>query len=83
MIRTQIQLAPSQERLVRRFAEREGISMAEAIRRCIDKALSNREWDDIAAKYRAAAVLAGSFKSLDGATDLSLNHDVYLDEAFE
>ena len=83
MIRTQIQLAPSQERLVRRFAEREGISMAEAIRRCIDKALGNRDWDDIAAKYRAATALVGSLESSDGATDLSENHDAYLDEAFE
>lgn len=83
MIRTQIQLEPSHERLVRRYAEREGISMAEAIRRCIQQTLGNEEWNDLASRYRAAASMVGSLSCKGGPADLSENHDAYLDEAFE
>jgi hypothetical protein len=47
MIRTQIQEKPSLECLARRFTERTGISMAEAIRHCNDNALGNGEGDDM------------------------------------
>jgi hypothetical protein len=83
MIRTQIQLEPTQERLVRRFAERERISMAEAIRRCIDNALGNEAWDDLSERYRAAAGLVGALSGGQKTADLSENHDAYLDEVFD
>jgi hypothetical protein len=83
MIRTQIQLEPTQERLVRRYAEKEGISMAEAIRRCIDRTLGKGEWDDMAERYRTAAAMVGSLRSKTRDSDLSERHDEYLDEAYE
>jgi hypothetical protein len=80
MIRAQIQLEPAQESMVRRYAEKEGISMAEAIRRCIDQTLGSREWDDMAERYRTAASLVGSLRTKTRDSDLSERHDEYLDE---
>ncbi|MFC1705830.1 ribbon-helix-helix protein, CopG family [Planctomycetota bacterium] len=81
MVRTQIQLTEEQAREVRAAARREGISMAEMIRRCIDQALLARP-NSREALYARAAELGGSFVDPGQATDLSSNHDRYLDEAF-
>lgn len=82
MIRTQIQLETRQERAIKRLARRDGISMAEAIRRCIDRALSADDSDDLTSRYREAAQLVGAFRNEDRAADVAENHDAYLDEAF-
>ena len=81
MIRTQIQLEPAQERSLRRFARREGISLAEAVRRCVDKALVGEEEAGATERYRAALALVGSLRDPSGARDVAANHDAYLDEA--
>lgn len=81
MIRTQIQLTEEQARRIRALARREGISMAEAIRRCVEKALA-AEIPDPSELYGRAEKLAGTFRDPDGATDVSAEHDRYLDEAF-
>ena len=81
MIRTQIQLEPSQVAKLKRLSAREGISMAEAIRRCIDFQLA----DDTNAEdyWTSASELVGAFKDKRGARDLSGKHDDYLEDAFE
>ena len=80
MIRTQIQLTDDQLRRLRFLAREQAVSLAEMIRRCIDRALSvdspGRE-----ESYARAAKLIGSLKDPDAATDLSCNHDQYLDDA--
>jgi hypothetical protein len=81
MIRTQIQIEPAQERAIRRFARREGISLAEAIRRCIDKALADETAAQPGERYRAALALVGSLRDPDGARDVASKHDTYLDGA--
>ncbi|HUT76251.1 MAG TPA: CopG family transcriptional regulator [Polyangia bacterium] len=81
MIRTQIQIEPAQERAIRRFARREGISLAEAVRRCIDKALASESETGAEERYRAALALVGSLRDPAGARDVASNHDAYLDEA--
>ena len=81
MIRTQIQLEPRQERALKRISRRDGVSMAEVIRRFVDAALDG---EDEAAKgrYLRAAALVGAFSHADRAADVAKNHDAYLDEAF-
>jgi hypothetical protein len=81
MIRTQIQLTEDQLRRLRRRARQDGVSVAEAIRRCIDQALVENALDR-AELYRRAAQVIGRFSDSSGANDLSTAHDRYLDEAF-
>ncbi len=82
MIRTQVQLTDQQVRQLRKVAARDGVSMAEVIRRCIDRGIADRlnESDDA---YEAAARCVGSFKDRDEARDVATEHDRYLEDAFE
>jgi hypothetical protein len=82
MIRTQIQLTERQARRLRAQARDRGISLAEVIRRYVEKGLSEEE-SDRAALYDRAARMVGRFRDRRGAGDLSTRHDRYLDEAFE
>lgn len=82
MIQTKIQLDPRQETALRRFAKDRNISLSEAVRRCIDKALPAEESVDLKSKYERAASIIGAFSDAAGATDLSSHHDDYLDGAF-
>jgi len=82
MIRTQIQLSEEQARHLRAMARREGVSMAEIVRRCIDTTLQGRN-ADAGRKYEAARKVVGRFVDRSGARDISARHDDYLDEAFE
>ena len=82
MVRTQIQLTEQQARRLRAQARQRGISLAELIRRCVDKALTN-EMADRSALWDRAARLVGRFPDRRGAKDLARNHDRHLDEAFD
>jgi len=82
MVRTQIQLTEEQARRLRREARQQGISLAEAIRRCVDRSLAG-ERADRAKLYERAAALVGRFADRKGARDLARAHDRYLDQAFE
>jgi hypothetical protein len=59
-----------------------GISLAEMIRRCVDRALAD-ELRDRDGLYERAAGIVGQFPDQKGATDLARKHDRYLEEAFE
>lgn len=82
MVRTQIQLTEQQARRLRAEARERGLSLAEMIRRYVEKGLSE-ETLDRAALYDRAARAVGRFRDRQGARDTSSKHDVYLDEAFE
>jgi hypothetical protein len=82
MVRTQIQLTDRQARRLRAQARDHGLSLAEVIRRCVDKALSE-EMPDRAALYDRAARVVGRFRDSRGARDVSSQHDRYLEESFE
>jgi hypothetical protein len=79
MIRTQIQLTEDQVRTLKRAAADQGVSMAEIIRRCIDRGLA----DELAGRdsaYDRARALVGAFEDRRGASDVSAHHDRYLTE---
>jgi len=82
MIRTQIQLSEEQARRLRAAARREHISLAEAIRRLVDRGLAD-EKADRARLYARAAEAVGRYRDRRGAKDVAREHDGYLDEAFE
>ncbi len=81
MVRTQIQLTESQHRALKHWANRLGISLAEAVRRCVAERL---ERDDTslgrAARVREAEVVIGKYAS--GRSDVATHHDDYLADAF-
>lgn len=57
----------------------EGVSVAELIRRGVDRVLAGREEPGIAERRRRALAVVGSFSGDTG--DVSLRHDDYFVEA--
>ena len=82
MLRTQVQFTEAQARKLRTIARREGISVAELVRRSVDRAL-REEANAPSARYERAARLVGTFRDRERATDVSRRHDDYLTDAFE
>ena len=80
MIRTQIQLTPHQPRALKRRAAKEGVSVAELIRRIVDDLMESNGQVDLAALRARALAAAGK---LAGPTDLSQKHDEYLAETYQ
>ena len=79
MIRTQIQLTAQQSKRVKELARRQDITMAEVIRRALDRELQN-DYLPAEDEIRTRAIAAiGVFS--DTATDVSSRHDEYLAEA--
>lgn len=84
MVRTQIQITEQQARFLRQKAHDDHVSLSEIIRRAIDQAATAEQArrDDLAAKYARASRIVGTAKALHGETDISVNHDRYLEEDF-
>jgi predicted DNA-binding protein len=82
MVRTQIQLTEEQAQRLRSQAREQGLSLAEVIRRHVEKGLSEAAPDRTALYDRASRVM-GRFRDRRHARDVSRQHDRYLDEAFE
>lgn len=79
MIRTQIQLTEEQAHALRELAVRQGVSMAELIRRSVAATLE-RESAEYEERWKRAMSVVGMFAS--GLSDVSENHDKYLEEAY-
>jgi hypothetical protein len=80
MVRTQIQLSEDQSRLIKSQAAKKGISMAEMIRQCVERQLTNRvETSEKELRLRAMKA-AGRFHS--GRRDGARDHDALLSEDF-
>lgn len=77
MIRTQIQLTEEQARALKELAAERGVSMAELIRQSVEQLLKQRER---AEKWRRAREIVGKYHG--GPSDVSVNHDKYLDEIY-
>ncbi len=78
MVRTQVQFTEAQARQLKSAAQREGTSVAEFVRQCVERRLAE-EPEDRGALYSAAAELVGRFDDPAGASDLSLSHDRHLE----
>ncbi len=77
MIRTQIQLTEGQASALKAIAQQQGVSMAELIRRAVERIVEESDKED---KWWRASSLIGRYHS--GRSDVSTNHDTYLDEAY-
>jgi len=80
MIRTQIQLTENQARKIRRVALERNISLAEAVRQCIDQTLDRSL--TLADRYQRARRIIGSVRDREGRSDIARHHDRYLERAF-
>lgn len=81
MIRTQIQLTEELARKLRQAARLQGVSMAEMVRRCLERGLEEQTTDR-SAQYARAAALVGAFRDRADVGTVSTDHDAFLDEAF-
>jgi post-segregation antitoxin (ccd killing protein) len=77
MIRTQVQLTEDQAERLKEQARRMDVSVAELVRRAIDKSLEETERDE---QWRRASALVGRYR--DSAEDLAERHDDYLDDVY-
>ncbi len=81
MVRTQVQLTEAQAKTLRRIAARERVSMAEVIRRALDRAVEAEKLPDREEIKRRALAAIGSVRV--GVTDLSERHAEYFAEICE
>jgi hypothetical protein len=83
MIRTQIQLTEQQHRELRRWARQRGISLAEAVRRCVaERILAEESTTARDERVRAALAVLGKHRDPRGRSDVAEQHDRYLAEAY-
>lgn len=85
MIRTQIQLPPEQHKALKRWAGRLGISLAEAIRRCVSDRLSREEGEGgggRADRVREALAVVGKYRDRTGRSRVAREHDNHLADAY-
>jgi len=80
MVRTQIQLTEEQARQAKRAAAKHGISVAEVIRRSLDRTLPAQESPSEDELWDRMMASAGRFHS--GLRDVSERVDDYLDQAY-
>ena len=79
MIRTQIQLSETQANMLKKLSSDRQESVASLIRKAVDQYLVTGQ-PDRPALYRLAEQVIGKYNA--GKTDISTQHDAYLDEAF-
>jgi len=83
MVRTQIQLTREQHRRLKKWAARLGISLSEAIRRCVSDRLEQEESaptrEDL---VRRALSVCGKYRDPQGSSRVALDHDAHLAEAY-
>jgi len=80
MVRKQIYLREEQAKAIMRIAAAQGLSMAEVIRRAINRVLisdSSYDWNE---RHQRALEIVGKFRS--GKRGTSKNHDRYLAKAY-
>jgi hypothetical protein len=80
MVRTQIQLTEEQSINLRQLAEQENISVAELIRRSVERYL--QEQRGFSTEERKQRLLSVIGIGDSGVTDLGVSHDKYLAEIY-
>ena len=82
-MRTQIQLTDEQHRQLKRWAERLGISLSEAVRRCVaDRLASERVELGREDLVREALAVVGKYADPQRATRVARDHDDHLADAY-
>jgi Ribbon-helix-helix domain len=81
MIRTQVQLTEGQMKALREASAETGKSVAELIRQGVDGFLATRIGPTREERIERAIRVAGKFRG--GRSDVSVNHDKYLAEAYK
>lgn len=81
-MRVEIEVSGAQEEKLRSFARERGVSFEDAVRLCLEETLRAQtpSAEDRKAFYERASRWIGAFEDIEGATDLSLNHNRYLFE---
>ena len=83
MVRTQIQLTTEQHRRLKKWAQQRGISLAEAVRRCVtDRLDAEQTAPTREMMVREALQVIGTYGDPEGATDVAKEHDRYLTDAY-
>jgi hypothetical protein len=83
MVRTQIQLSEEQYRQLRRWARRLGISMSEAVRRCVADRLTREERTPSREdRVKAALAVCGRHRDPSGSSRVAVEHDRHLAEVY-
>ena len=82
MVRVQIQLDATRHRQLKKRAKRQGVSVAEIVRRSIDADLQALESEAPADRVRRALSVVGKYADPAGATQVARDHDAALAEAY-
>ena len=80
MVRTQIQLTDEQSRRLKVRAAEERVSVAELVRRAVDRSLTEQPTADPVELRERALAASGRFRSCT--SDVSVRHDDYLAEIY-
>ena len=80
MIRTQIQLTEEQSKALKQLSSQKNISVAQLIRNSVDLLLRSMTEISEEDKRRRALSIVGKFPVKE--TDMSVNHDKYLEEVY-
>lgn len=84
MIRTQVQLSEDMHRHLKRWANRLGISMSEAVRRCVAERLAAERLElGREELVREALAVVGKYADPAGSTHVAVEHDDELAKAYE
>jgi hypothetical protein len=81
MVRTQIQLMEEQVKALRKISLTSHLSVAELIRRAVDRMIKKSDTVDPDERLKRALEVVGKFSS--GKRDISRKHDVYLADALK
>jgi hypothetical protein len=83
MVRTQIQLPEDQHRRLRRWASRLGISLSEAVRRCVADRLAAEDVPPSRSdRVRSALAVCGRHRDPEGLSRVAVDHDRHLVDAY-
>jgi len=83
MVRTQIQLPEEQYRRLKRWARRRGVSLSEAVRRCVaDRLVAEEAAPSREELVRSALAVCGKYADPDGPSRVAQEHDRHLAEAY-
>ncbi|MDX2182315.1 MAG: hypothetical protein SFV18_22185 [Bryobacteraceae bacterium] len=82
MIRTQIQFTPEQIVALKAKSAESGMAVAELVRDCVRRQL-NDDAKERQKRMKRAREAFGVFHDIEGKSDVSVNHDEYLADAYQ